>query len=90
MNRHALRSYARTHDVEGATDREQSKIKRETGHVNRQRRRKDRVVNRILRDPNNERLIEREAELEHVAAKQMGNAKTHKKRLNELKRQGLE
>lgn len=90
MNRHALHSYARTHDLEGAADRERSKIKRETGHVKRQSRRTDRVIGKLLKEPQDEHLIERQTELEHDAAKQKGNAKTHKKRLKDLSRQGLE
>jgi hypothetical protein len=90
MNRHALRSYGRTHKLDGAVDAERNKIKSEKEQAARGKKRVGRLVQKLVQDPLDDSIIEHQLDLEREALKATGNAKTHKKRLKDLQRLGLQ
>lgn len=89
MPKHNLRTYKRVHKFEHAVDVERGKIRREINTYLKQSRKADHLIEQLLKNPDDELLIERIASSEHKSSKEHRNARVHKLRLSNLEQQGL-
>ncbi|MFZ5823982.1 MAG: hypothetical protein ACOY94_06605 [Bacillota bacterium] len=90
MPRDSLRTYKRIHKFKHAPDVERGKIRREIGTYRAESRASERLVERLLQDPEDEALLEQIGASERRASKEHRNARVHKRRLKALEQQGLE
>jgi len=89
MARYRLQTYERIHQFDHATDVERGKISRETGVARKAATKQEALLDRLMRDPSDDLLLEAQAEQAHTSRKEGRNAKGHKRRLNDLESQGL-
>lgn len=87
-HRHILRSYRRTHRGTHCQEGEEAKIAREVAEVGRLQRRQERVLRRLVSEMEaaSERLLDEQSAIAHRARKTSGNARTHRSRLTELRK----
>lgn len=85
-----LRSYQRVHKFEHPVEAEETKIGKEVGRYIARSRKQERVLRKFMRDTSNEELLDELEQSSLEAYKELRNARTHKKRLKELLREGLE
>ncbi|MFZ5822856.1 MAG: hypothetical protein ACOY94_00725 [Bacillota bacterium] len=90
MPKDSLRTYKRIHKFEHATDVERGKIRREISAYRAGSRASERLVERLMQDPDDEALLEQVGASERRASKEHRNARVHKRRLKALEEQGLE
>lgn len=90
MANHTLRTYLKGHKFDHPTDVERGKVSRDTHASLKKEKRQERLCRQVLADPLADDLIEQLEAAEHAAERGRRGAKTHKDRLKQLEREGLQ
>ncbi len=85
-----LRSYKRIHGHEHPTDEEGGKISRDLNSYTAHAKRQDRLIDKLLENPLDDDMAARLGDSVFLTVKHMRKFKTHKARLKDLERDGLE